>query len=75
MGLSWRQLHNLLDEGKLESSSACGRALYLWKTVPPSEHRPLVEASTFVLPLFEATRGTRALGRSTTGGPWTDRSD
>lgn len=41
MGLSWRQIQNLLDAGKLER---VGRGLYVWKVVPPTEHRTLAEA-------------------------------
>lgn len=42
MGLSWRQIQNLLDAGKLER---VGRGLYVWKSIPPSEHRTLAEAA------------------------------
>ena len=45
MGLSWRQINKLLDEGKLER---VGRGLYVWKTAPPSEHRTLAEAAVRV---------------------------
>jgi predicted transcriptional regulator of viral defense system len=45
MGLSWRQIQNLLDEGKLER---VGRGLYVWKAIPPSEHRTLAEAAVRV---------------------------
>jgi predicted transcriptional regulator of viral defense system len=45
MGLSWRQIQNLLDEGKLER---VGRGLYVWKRIPPSEHRTLAEAAVRV---------------------------
>lgn len=44
-GLSWRRIQRLLDEGKLER---VGRGLYVWRTVPPSEHRTLAEAAVRV---------------------------
>ncbi len=45
MGLSWRQIRNLLDEGKLERVS---RGLYVWTDFPSSEHRTLAEAAVRV---------------------------
>lgn len=45
MGLSWRQIDNLLEEGKLER---VGRGLYVWSAIPPSENRTLAEAAVRV---------------------------
>lgn len=45
MGLSWRQIQNLVDEGKLDR---VGRGLYVWKAIPATEHRTLAEAAVRV---------------------------
>jgi predicted transcriptional regulator of viral defense system len=45
LGLSWRQIQHLLDNGKLDR---VGRGLYVWKKLPPSQHRALAEAAVRV---------------------------
>lgn len=45
LGLSWRQIQKLLDDGKL---GRVGRGLYVWTKVPPSQHRALAEATARV---------------------------